>query len=69
MSITMNLYYTGKNGNARKFAEEMENSGTADAVRREDGNLISFLWLIPKRFFLSTAGRISRHWIYIMLQK
>ena len=39
MSITMNLYYTGKNGNARKFAEEMENSGTADAVRREDGNL------------------------------
>lgn len=39
MSITMNLYYTGKNGNARKFAEEMENSGTADAIRREDGNL------------------------------
>ena len=39
MSITMNLYYTGKNGNARKFAEEMENSGTADAVRRENGNL------------------------------
>lgn len=39
MSITMNLYYTGKNGNARKFAEEMENLGTADAIRREDGNL------------------------------
>lgn len=39
MSITMNLYYTGKNGNARKFAQEMESSGTADAVRREDGNL------------------------------
>lgn len=35
----MNLYYTGKNVNARKFAEEMENSGTADAVRRENGNL------------------------------
>lgn len=39
MSITMNLYYTGENGNARKFAEEMERSGTADAIRREEGNL------------------------------
>ena len=39
MSITMNLYYTGENGNARKFAEEMEQSGTADAIRREEGNL------------------------------
>ena len=28
--ITVNLYYTGTNGNARKFAEEMEQSGTAD---------------------------------------
>ena len=27
--ITMNLYYTGENGNARKFVEEMESSGTA----------------------------------------
>ena len=38
MSITMNLYYTGKNGNARKFAEEMEQSGTADLIRAEAGN-------------------------------
>jgi quinol monooxygenase YgiN len=38
-SITMNLYYTGENGNARKFVEEMESSGTADAIRAEDGNL------------------------------
>ena len=38
MSITMNLYYTGKDGNARKFAEEMERSGTADRIRREAGN-------------------------------
>lgn len=30
MSITVNLYYTGKDGNARKFAQEMEESGTAD---------------------------------------
>lgn len=39
MSITVNLYYTGKNGSARKFAEEMESSGTAAAIRAEDGNL------------------------------
>lgn len=32
MSITMNLYYTGKDGNARKFAEEMEQSGTAALI-------------------------------------
>ena len=39
MSITMNLYYTGRNGNARKFAEEMESGGTAARIRAEDGNL------------------------------
>lgn len=37
--ITINLYYTGTNGAARRFAEEMESSGTADLIRREDGNL------------------------------
>ncbi len=39
MSITVNLYYKGENGAARKFAEEMESSGTADAIRAESGNL------------------------------
>ena len=39
MSITVNLYYKGENGAARRFAEEMESSGTADAIRAEDGNL------------------------------
>ena len=38
MSITVNLYYTGKNGSARKFAEEMTASGLVDAVRAEEGN-------------------------------
>ena len=38
-SVTMNLYYTGVDGNARKFVEEMESSGTADAIRAEEGNL------------------------------
>ena len=37
--ITMNLYYTGTYGNARRFVEEMESSGTADAIRNEEGNV------------------------------
>ena len=39
MSITVNLRYTGTDGNARKFAEEMVSSGTVDAIRSEEGNL------------------------------
>ena len=39
MTITVNLYYTGENGAARAFAEEMEASGTADAIRAEEGNV------------------------------
>ena len=39
MSITVNIYYKGENGSARRFAEEMEASGTADAIRAESGNL------------------------------
>ena len=46
MSITVNLYYTGENGNALKFAQEMESSGTADAIRREEGNL-RYEYFIP----------------------
>lgn len=38
MAITVNIYYTGENGNARKFAEEMEQSGTVAAIRAEEGN-------------------------------
>ena len=38
MSITVNLYYTGRNGSARRFAEEMTASGIVDAVRAEEGN-------------------------------
>jgi len=39
MSITINIYYTGENGNAMKFAKEMEQSGIADRIRAEKGNL------------------------------
>jgi len=38
MSITVNLYYRGNCGSARAFAEEMENSGIANAIRAEAGN-------------------------------
>ncbi len=46
--ITVNLYYTGTNGNARKFAEEMERSGTADRIRAEQGNL-RYEYFLPMR--------------------
>ena len=39
MSLSVNLYYRGENGSARRFAEEMERSGLADAIRAEEGNL------------------------------
>lgn len=38
MSITVNIYYTGENGNARKFAEEMTARGIVDSIRAEEGN-------------------------------
>lgn len=38
MSLVVNLYYTGKNGSARKFAEEMVSTGIVDAIRAEEGN-------------------------------
>lgn len=39
MSITINIYYTGQKGNARKFAQEMMTSGIVDNIRAEKGNL------------------------------
>ena len=37
--ITVNLRYTGKNGSARRFAEEMTANGTVAKIRAETGNL------------------------------
>ena len=39
MAITLNLYYTGRNGSARQFAKEMISSGIVAAIRAEEGNL------------------------------
>ena len=38
VSLTINIYYTGKNRNARKFAEEMISTGIVDMIRNEEGN-------------------------------
>ena len=34
MSISVHLYYRGRNGSARRFAEAMEESGIADEIRQ-----------------------------------
>ena len=39
MAITVNLYYTGTNGSAQRFAEEMVSSGVVARIRAEAGNL------------------------------
>ena len=36
--ITVNIYYTGENGAARAFAEEMRSRGVVAAIRAEEGN-------------------------------
>ena len=37
--ITLHLFYTGQNGSARAFAEEMVSRGVVSAIRAEEGNL------------------------------
>lgn len=37
--ITVNIRYTGNNGSARAFADEMTASGTVAAIRAEEGNI------------------------------
>ena len=39
MSLTINIYYTGKNGSAREFANEMIINGIVDRIRNEEGNM------------------------------
>ena len=39
MAITINIYYTGTNGSAVKFAEEMVSSGIVNKIRLEKGNI------------------------------
>ncbi len=39
MSLLIHIFYTGRNGAARQFAEEMLASGTVDKICAEEGNL------------------------------
>ena len=39
MSILVHIYYTGIDGNAKKFAQEMIESGIVNDIRAEEGNL------------------------------
>ena len=38
MILTINIYYTGENGSAKKFVEEMISKGIVEQVRKERGN-------------------------------
>ena len=46
MSFTMNIYYKGQNGSAKKFANEMISSGIVDEIRNKEGNL-RYEYFIP----------------------
>ena len=39
MAFTINIYYTGSNGSAKRFAEDMINSGIVNEIRNKTGNL------------------------------
>ena len=39
MAITINIYYYGQRGNAKKFAKEMISDGIVNNIRLETGNL------------------------------
>ncbi|WP_122646592.1 antibiotic biosynthesis monooxygenase family protein [Enterococcus mediterraneensis] len=46
MSITVNILYTGTDGNARKFAEEMMERKIVEGVRTQPGNE-SYAYFFP----------------------
>ena len=37
--ITINIYYTGTNGSAKAFADDMISTGIVDNIRAQEGNL------------------------------
>lgn len=46
MSLTVNIYYSGENGNALQFAQEMNSSGIVNEIRAQQGNL-RYEYFIP----------------------
>ena len=43
MSLMINIYYKGKNGNAKKFVQEMIDSGFVEEIRKEFSNEVDNL--------------------------
>ena len=68
--ITVNIYYSGSNGNARSFAEEMEKSGIADICISKNEKV--FLIIECKTFgaefnrelnnMLADGGQLFSYW-------
>ena len=46
MAVTVNIYYTGENGSAKKFAQEMIETGVVSKIRAETGN-VSYAYFFP----------------------
>lgn len=54
MKLIINIYYTGTNGSAKKFIEEMTASGIVDKIRSSKGNEkyeYFFLYTIQKQYY------------------
>lgn len=54
MAITINIYYTGKAGSARRFAEEMTDLGVVSSIRAEQETfamITSSRWMMRRQFF------------------
>ena len=52
MAITINIYYSGENDNAVRFAEEMISSGVVSEIRAEKDNLT----MMVERFITDESG-------------
>ncbi len=39
MTLMIHIFYSGRDGNARRFAQEMITSGTVEKIRAQEGNL------------------------------
>ena len=48
MAITIHIYYSGTDGNAKKFANEMLSRGIVDEIRAEEGNL-QYEYFLPMK--------------------
>ena len=68
MSISVNLYYHGANGSALKFAREMKETGIADAIRAEEGNL-RYQYFQPLNDLETDQAAIAAHHACPLLRK